>query len=143
MNKTFCSSVIYVQSICVLYIFLFLGNVSNNVSASNWAQVVGKQRQNIVTPAPAGFSPRWGHTAIHTDTSLGVDVIESMIVMGGDTVESKTQNQDIVSHTVKDDFLCSSHTKLYFKKKQQCLPLIFSSLFIYFSSFRVDCRCSS
>jgi hypothetical protein len=113
----------YVQSSLVLYIILLLGDSgklslfnSNNlfVGAANWAQVVGKQRQNVVTPARAGFSPRWGHVAIHTDTSIGVDVVESMIVMGGDTLESGTQNQDAVSEKVGADFLLLFLCVVYF-----------------------------
>ena len=68
--------------------------------AANWAQVLGNPRQNTVSPGRAGFSPRWGHAAVHLDASIGVEVIESMVVLGGDTVESLTQNREIVSHAI-------------------------------------------
>ena len=69
--------------------------------AANWAQVVGRQRQNTVTPARAGFSPRWGHTTVHLAAgTAGDDVVESMVVMGGDSVESDPQNREIVSHAI-------------------------------------------
>jgi len=63
--------------------------------AANWAQVLGDQRQNTVSPGRAGFSPRWGHAAVVIDSSVGVEVLESMVVLGGDTVESLPQNREV------------------------------------------------
>jgi len=67
------------------------------VGAANWAQVVGPQRQNTVTPAQGYFTPRWGHQTVLIDSSTGTETIEAMIVMGGDTLESGTQNGKAVS----------------------------------------------
>lgn len=67
------------------------------VGAANWAQVVGPQRQNTVTPAQGYFTPRWGHQTVLIDSSTGTETIEAMIVMGGDTLESATQNGKAVS----------------------------------------------
>lgn len=72
-----------------------------NVGAANWAQVVGEQRQNTVTPAKAQFTPRWGHAAVNIDTTVGLNVLETLMVMGGDTIESFTQDRKIVSQEVR------------------------------------------
>ena len=67
---------------------------------ANWAQVVGEQRQNTVSPARAGFSPRWGHASVHLDASIGTEVVESLVVLGGESVESLPQNRKVVSHEI-------------------------------------------
>lgn len=71
------------------------------VDGSNWAQVVGEQRQNTVWPQKPTFSPRWGHAMVVIDASAGTKVLQSMVVLGGDTDDSKTQNGDLVSLKVR------------------------------------------
>ena len=79
----------------------FVALIVAPVHAANWAQVVGEQQQNIVTPARPSFGPRWGHSAVSRSVDSGdAEVLEEMIVLGGESVESHYQNKKIVSHTI-------------------------------------------
>jgi hypothetical protein len=83
------------------FLFLLL-HLEKEGEGANWAQVVGPQRQNIVAPARAGWGPRWGHTTVTLalEAAESAEVMEEMLVLGGETTEGHYQNKEIVSETM-------------------------------------------
>jgi hypothetical protein len=68
--------------------------------SSNWAQVTGERRQNIVATAPSPWSRRWGHALGAMETlidSRTIDVLSEtersrIYILGGDSWKSDTSD---------------------------------------------------
>ena len=78
--------------------FFFLILSCNLVGSSNWAQVTGERRQNIVATTSSPWSRRWGHAMGAMETLIDtrtIDVLSEteksrIYIMGGDSWKRDT-----------------------------------------------------
>ena len=89
-------------------IFLFF----SSVGSSNWAQVTGERRQNIVATAPSPWSRRWGHALGAMETLIDtrtIDVLSEtersrIYILGGDSWKSDTSDNLLENKLNKQNY---------------------------------------